>query len=229
MTLLHDNHEIDSLSGYLLFNFRARGSSDWMSIAQSAGCTVESPLTIDGWYSLQFVSQVPLLKETNDQAPPFIYRVVLRTSGKKALLLSPSRRIVTHLLDVALSPSYRKLISKVFIDVDSLVRFVTDNPDEYLLTFVHARVNAFGDALNAISFYGDDISRASLFREQRELFTAFTCGIREISSRDELVRLGSNGYISFSFKKSNNGSEIDTVLRYINDKGLLRTYGNDNQ
>lgn len=229
MTIHHDHQEIDFLSGYLLFYSRAKVTTDWLGIILSAGCSVESPLGIDGWYLLNFVSNVPLLKEPTDLRPPFVYKIVLRTSGKKALLLSPSRKIVNHILDVALNPSTRKMISKIFIDVDSLSTYVTAEPDEYLLTLVHARVNAFGDALNAVSFYGDDISRASLFREQRELFTAYSCGIRSITSKDELIRLGSSGYISFYLKKSNNGSHIDTVLRYINDKGFLRTCGYDNQ
>lgn len=228
MTIHHDHKEIDFLSGYLLFYSRAKTASDWLDILLSAGCSVESPLNVDGWYLLNFISNEPLLKEPTDQQPPFVYKIVLRTSGKKALLLSPSRKIVNHILDIGLNPSTRKMITKIFIDVDSLATHVTEDPDEYLLTLVHARVNAFGDAMNAISFYGDDISRASLFREQRELFTAYSCGIRNINSKDELIRLGSNGYISFSFKKSNNGSHIDIVLRYISDKGFLRTYGYDN-
>lgn len=222
MILRPDSEHIDFLSGFLMTSSQINVSADWVAIIQSAGCRMKKKMAGDGWLLFEYQSNEPLLRDDEDRTPPFIYKIVVRVSGKKALILSPSRKVVNHLISLSIGSQHRKHLNKIFIDTDSLVNHFTDNPDKYLLTLVHSRVNAFGDALSSMSFYGNDISSACIFREYRELFTVFTCGIRVVSSPEELMLIGNNGFISFSYLKSDNGSAIDSALGYISDHGFMR-------
>lgn len=225
MKLDPEREHIDFLSGFLMSSSQLNVSADWITILQSSGCKMKRKMSGDGWLLFEYLSNEPLLKDDASRTPPFIYRIVIRISGKKALFLSQSRRIVSHILYNAIDSSFRKQLSKVFIDTDAFVNHLTENQENYMLTLVHARVNEFGDQLSSMAFYGNDISNASMFRQHRNLLTVFTCGVREKKSTEELMVIGNNGFVSFNYLKSGNGAAIDNALGYINDNGFMRSPG----
>lgn len=109
------------------------------------------------------------------------------------------------------------------ISVDQLVKSLTQRPTTYVVSFAHARVPAFGAVLRAISFYGDDIGDASLFRQQLDLMVFYTCGLREARGGSEIVRLGSDGSISFYLHSPSKVLEVEEVLRFLRASGYLTT------
>lgn len=231
---INPDQDLGNLSGYLVTSHKLNTHSQWSTVLKSIHCANELNLKNDGWVRFEYISQVSLLYEDEYQLPPYTYKLILRRSGNKALLLSESDAIVNNVISTINTVSSKTHLNKVYIDIDRFVKMVTDDPDIYRLTFVHAKVNAFNNSLSSLSLYGDDISRTSFFRDHLELFTCWTCGIRKISSRDlpsvtgrndELIRISNNGRVSFDYKKSNFGENIDNALGYLSQYGLLMVNG----
>ena len=216
------NRLTEPISGYLLASRQAEKASDWLCVAESGNLMFECNLDVDGWYLLTFQSHVPLADEPPEINPPYKYIIVIRTSGHKALWLSPTKDLIDYFLDKKADWAPKRHLYKVSIDVDSFVKHMAEEPSDYMVSFVHSRVNAFKDNLNAVSFYGNDLLKANYFRESMEFMTFHTCGLRSKSSRKELVRLGSDGYVFFSYFNSDRGASVDAVLKYMSTKGYLR-------
>jgi hypothetical protein len=177
------------------------------------------------WEEYSFKSNHPLRGEDErSQTPPYFYKIICRRSGARLLLLSSTRQIIDHLVENELNYSLKLPLHRVQIAVDTLVKDITVSPEAYVLTFVHARTPAFGSPLRSVSFYGDNIAEASFFRDYIDLMNVFTCGIRNITSNGELVRLGNDGIISFYSSYASNPhqlTEIENVLSYLSKKRYL--------
>jgi len=151
----------------------------------------------------------------------FEYPLVVRKSGEKVILLSYTRKIVDHCINNIFPRTFSKFARFLPIEINSLVKHLAYNPNRYVISFVHARVQAYGEALRAVSFYGDDVAEVPLFRENLGFFSCYTCGLRDVTGGGELIRLGNDGYISFNYAKSDHGKKIDLVLSYISSLGFL--------
>ena len=123
-----------------------------------------------------------------------------------------------QLADTVFSP----VLQRVPIAVDSLVKDLTVHPTVYAMSFVHARVPAFGTSLRAISFYGEDLADASLFRESASLMNFYTCGLRSVNGGGEIVRLGSDGTISFYMRGSEDVQAVEEALHFLRSHGYLK-------
>jgi hypothetical protein len=180
--------------------------------------------TLHGSRWEQFVYSAAIAFRGEDllgKKPPFRYRVVVRRSGARLLVLSDARRIVEHLVDTSLNDLFPPYLRRVSIGVDALVKAMVKKPTIYSLTFVHARVPAFGASLRSVSFYGDDLTEASLLRENVALMNFFTCGLRPAAGGQELVRIGGDGSISFYLVKSTVLQEIENALAFLKQQGYL--------
>ena len=175
------------------------------------------------WESFSFESHEPLAGEdARVAAPPYKYRILIRRSGVRLLLLSNHKDVAEQVLGL-LQPLFRPRLRGVKIGVDQLVKSLTQKPTSYVLSFAHARVPAFGAVLRAISFYGDDIGDASLFRQQLNLMVFHTCGLREARGGPEILRLGSDGTVSFFLHSPAKALEVEDVLRFLRSEGYLST------
>src|SRR6478735_1788471 len=160
----------------------------------------QTKLSDPGWELFRFQSTEALHGEdTKLIQPPFHYSVVCRRSGRRALVLSANREIVEHILTTGLNQVFIPPLQRVFIAVDKLVKDLTSHPMAYVLSFAHARVPAFGTSLRAVSYYGDDLAEASMFREQLSQSIFFTCGLKEAHGGSEIVRLNRDAGVSFVF------------------------------
>jgi hypothetical protein len=178
------------------------------------------------WEKYVYTSHEALRNEDSFGAsPPFQYEIICRRSGPRILILSEGRSIVEHLvkdnLDEVLPPGLRR----VSIAVQELVTAITARPTLYVLSFVHARVPAFGAALRSVSLYGDDLAEASLFRDQLPLLIFFICGLRRATGGSEIVRLGADGTISFRFTdpRDERIREVEEILRFLRSERYLVT------
>ena len=176
------------------------------------------------WEELELYSEIPLRREDTELIKkPYIYPVISRRSGTRVILMSYTRKMIEHVLNVDLSDIFYPKPRYVPIAVDELVKSITRHPTIYTLSFVHARIPAFGTSLRSASFYGDDLGDASLFSENVALMNCFVCGLRPAKGGPEIVRLGTDGSISFYMTSPQKVREVENVLMYLRKEGYLST------
>jgi len=207
------------LSGYLLASSESRINRNDFCAAKEINfiSTIEG---IETWEVFEYESNVALMGE--DQLSidgPFRYPIVSRRSGERVLFLSLGRDIVDQVRSAILTKIFTPNLFPIRFNVHEMVTDISKSPGEYVLTFVHTRVAAFGAALRAASFYGDDIGEANLFRENLGLFSCFTCGLRLATQNFELLRISAEGLISFQCPKIERLTDIETILGFIRNKG----------
>lgn len=174
------------------------------------------------WEKYMYSSELPLRKEENEpKGGPYQYELICRRSGSRIVMLSLSRDIIDHLLlhefiDCSISRIRHKPIA-----VDNLVKNLAKAPAEYAINFVYARTPAFGASLRTISCYGDDLADASFFLDNMYLMNFYTCGLRRITEKTEVVRLGSDGMISFRMTDKESVLKVEAVLSYLKTHDYL--------
>jgi hypothetical protein len=175
------------------------------------------------WETFIYSSNEPLRQEDRifNISGPFKYRFIMRRSGPRLLILSENITMVLKFMEMfsfqALSPPP----SPVTIHIEHLVHFLSKNPTEYALSYVHARVPAFGVSLKSISFYGDDLASASFFKTNFELLNPFICGIKHLKGGSEIGRLYTDGKVSFSFSIVEKIIEFERLLTFLRDNKFL--------
>lgn len=188
---------------------------------------VEDPrqLRNSEWEQYTLESKTPLCGE--DDFPPsesYRYPVLYRASHRRAVIATASEKAVDAIL-AALREAERR-VESVSIMLDPFVRSIVAGEhvtpkDAYSLSFVHARVPAFGTALRAISFYGDDLGEARLFRDHIPSLNCYTCGIRPTVGSAEIVRLRSDGRFSFYFASTERLKQIERLFTLLRANGWL--------
>lgn len=174
------------------------------------------------WEEFEYLSQIALRGEDEiSTAKPYRYVLICRRSGSRIILLSFNRDIVEHLLESELSKIFVPKLRAVSIAVDELVRGITAHPTKYSLSFVHARVPAFGTALRSVSYYGDDLADASLFRDNVDLMNFFICGLRPTVGKSEIVRVGTDGTLSFYMPNVARLNEVEEVFSFLRKEGYF--------
>lgn len=214
-------NELHNLSGFLL---------EWASdrpireddLTRCSAIKFVKKVEKTEWEEFSFVSTVAFRGEDQAGLPgPFRYALFCRRSGSRIALMSINRIVVTHLLERHLHGCFRPPLRSVPIAVDQLVKKIASQPTEYALSFVHARVPAFGTCLRSVSFYGDDLAEASLFRDNISFMDFFTCGLRQAVGGPEIVRLGGDGTLSFVPTSVERLNEVEEVLRFLRKNGYL--------
>jgi hypothetical protein len=191
-------------------------------LLRAAGLRFDGLVGSSAWEKYVFDSPVPLRGEDlSVYDPPFRYPLICRRSGSRLLVLSVSRSIAERLLGVEFHAAFVPRLKPVPIGVDQLVKGITARPTEYALSFAHARVPAFGATLRAISYYGEDLAEAALFRDQLPLMVFFTCGLREARGVNEIVRLGGDGHVSFLLSTPRRVIEVERALSFLRREGYL--------
>ena len=151
---------------------------------------------------------------------PYNYPIFYRPGKGKILVLSHSKRIIQDFEERSLKKNRLKHIQNTLINIDDLVKLIVTKPESnYVLTFANAMYNLHGGALKYVTFYGEDLALASIFKENLLAMSFNRCGLKELSSDHEIMKLGNDGSIQIMFRKNDTHhyAEIDGVLRFIND------------
>ena len=210
----------NNLSGFLL-NWASR-SVQVEHLLLSSKLSYVGTVGTSRWDRFVYKSDTALRGEDTSQiSGPFNYDVVCRRSGSRLLLLSNNREIVEHILEQELNRKLIPRLRKMSIAVDQLVRLIAEKPTTYSLSYVHALVPAFGTSLRWVTFHGNDLAEASLFRDHIELFNVLTCGLKYTIGGKEIVKLGGDGTVSFFMTNNNRVNEIEKVLTFLRDQGYL--------
>lgn len=209
------------LAGFLLANKR-KDKLDGAHFEHIDRIKGRCPGRHDHWEQASYVSQVALTEQDRQRgSPPFSYPLEWRLSGSRVLLLSHDGAEVVEDFRKSLAAKSQIKLSPVAIAVDSFVKDTAREPSGYVLSFVHARVSAFGTSLTSISFYGADVSEAKFFRDGLDLFNCHTCGIRRVTGGAEIVRLGNDGSVSFKDTGVQRLKDVETVLSHLRSNGYL--------
>jgi len=206
---------LESLAGDIqLEDFVRTGSS----------IVVEGVIQGTRWEKITLSSNNPLHREdTRVMEAPFRYPIVCRRSGPRILVMSIARDIVDHFASMYRGVGRVLPLKRVSITIDALVKELVSRPTEYSLGFVHARVPAFGASLRSVSFYGDDLADASIFRDNVSLMVFFICGLKSAIAGQEVVRLGSDGTVSFNMGSPRRLLEVEKVLTFLRQYGYLES------
>lgn len=208
-----------SLSGYLLASPESEITHNQLVLDKRINSYKPEP-AIKGWEVLVFKSDEPLLNEEElNLSGPFYYPIVCRRSGQRVLVLSRARQITDYIKNRVFSKVFTPHLFPIRFAIHDLVNDISSKPRHYKLSFVHVRVAAYGNSLRAASFYGDDIGEANLFRENIDLFSCFTCGLRIANQSYELIRLSAEGLVSFHCSNISRFQDIEDVLGLIKNKG----------
>jgi hypothetical protein len=214
------NEELNHLSGFLVR--RPNREIERQDILACPSVRFTSVIPDTHWENYSYACPMPFRhEELANVKAPYSYPLVIRRSADKMLLLSFNNRVVEYLIEHEFKKFFRPSLRHVPIGVDGLVKALVAKPSRYALSFAHARVPAFGVALRAASFYGDDLAEASLLRDHIALMQFFTCGLRHAAGGTELIRIGNDGMILFYQRDSRTVREIERVLGYLKDEGFL--------
>jgi len=181
------------------------------------------------WDVFEYRAREPLMGEEPlfYSSGLYRYRLFLRKSGGRLVAVSSRRKIVDHFMQENLATFFCEEIHALPVNVDGVVRQLVAEPLRYGLTYCHARVPGYGESLRAISFYGEDLSEAKLFRDHLEALTFFTCGLREVKTKTgkrsgtEVVRLSNDGGISFFFGGVAGLKKVERALGFLRSGGFL--------
>lgn len=207
-----------AISGYLLQWSRMVKKTD---LLECENLTFRNRIGSTGWESYLYHSQVPLRGEDRQESPEFQYDLLCRRSGSKLLILSAGREVIEYLLVNVFNTIFLPNLHQVQIAIDALVKSVTTHPTDYVLSFAHARLPAYGANLRSVSFYGDDLANATFFNERLALMTFFTCGLRHAVGGNEIIRIGTEGSVSFIPTDIRRMLDVERALRFLREEGYL--------
>jgi hypothetical protein len=173
---------------------------------------------IPSWTELTFRSAKSLVPN-EPQASSYMYHLLLRRSGPARFLLVSAPADVGQVL----LEQTRKKIQAVppAIDVPKLVQEMTVSPTRYVISALWARVEGFGQTLRTMALYGSDIGSSRLFQSLLPQLVAHRVTLRDLTTRSEILSIGSRGEISFSYTGARSLKAVDQTLRFLSAKGYL--------
>lgn len=176
------------------------------------------------WFQMQYVSSEPLIDPAVEQ-PPYNYWIYYRQSARRAVVVSAKRTIVERFLQSLSAAHGIGAPESVFVNVQGLVSHICAKPGSYAATYVHARTSGLGSSLRSLSFYGDDVTGSSLFREYAAALLPHTCGLRDVYANraltSEALRVSTEGKVSFYGHAAGELLAAERALGYLNKFGFL--------
>lgn len=132
------------------------------------------------WVYFEYISETPFRQSELEEKPPYFYKVFYRQSEERAIILSDALGVVSYISTYMANALNMLGFDNVRVKINSLVNEIIDDSN-YTITFIHAKTPGFGSALKSISLYGDDITKISMFHENRFNIQCHMCGMRKIS------------------------------------------------
>lgn len=209
------------LQGYLLTSAGEELLRE--NVLCSPGLSFSRQLEYSKWEEFKFSSPLPLRGEEQPTLTGhFEYAIFCRRSGPRILVLSEALSVVDAILRQESVYGKSPKLRRMSIAVDPLVKFIARSAGRYLLSRVDALVPAYGQALRSISFYGDDIGEAKIFRDSLDLLQCYGCGLREVSGKTEILRLVNKGIVSFQFSGVRRIAEVEKALSFVSGQNFLK-------
>lgn len=176
---------------------------------------------VHGWTTIMTKSEKPLIGETEEQPPPYHYHFLFRRSSfaDRFLLLTSHLDLIDHFIECI---GWKALIVTASIKVQDLVKDMTEKPTHYCLGAVQARVDGYGRSLRSMSLYGMDLADAQLFRDILPKLVPYYVHLHDVRTGDEVIRVGNQGKIKFTYNGKESLHEVDKALHYLSKHGYLQ-------
>lgn len=174
------------------------------------------------WERFEYTSREALNgEEQYGDLGPYRYPIICRRSGPRIAILSVSRNVAEAFANRLSREVLAIRLEKMAIAVDAMVKLIVKRPTVYCVCYANARTPAFGTALRNVVFSGDDLGAINWFKDSTELMSFFLCGIRLSSGGTEIIRLGSDGRMSFQFGGPKILLQIEEVLHFLRTEKYL--------
>lgn len=92
---------------------------------------------------------------------------------------------------------------------------------KYTIGAVYGAVEGYARALRNVSFFGDDIAEAALFRHSLEQISVTRLTLRDPSTDRELISLNTTGGLDFHFKGAKHLNAIDGLTSFFRANGYI--------
>lgn len=155
------------------------------------------------------------------------YPFLCRTADDRYILASTDSGLVELLLEHL---GIAGFVDAPRIHVDRAARDLVFPPSNaqnkvvgrrYTLGAVYGAVEGYARALRTISFYGDDIAEAALFRYALEQISVTRLTLRDPRTDKELISLNTTGGLDFHLKNSTHLNAIDTLTGFFRANGYI--------
>jgi len=163
----------------------------WQGIAGLVAQETE----VSGWTKLTLTSGTPLAGEVLG-LPEYTYHFLHRQSGGRFLLVSSHTGLDEKLIAAT---GGRVSATRPTVDIPKLVKELTSTPGRFVMSALWARVEGFGQALRAMSLYGNDLATSALFVGLLPQLVPHRLQLRDVATRVEIVSIASRGEVGFTY------------------------------
>lgn len=183
------------------------------------------------WQQFWLQSRKPLssiASEAPDEEGFFQYPFVIRAAHNRFILASREAILVEKLLEYS---GVGDLIDYPRVNVDKLARelvFPSANTKngivpgrKYAIGAVYGAVEGYARALRTVSFFGDDIAEAELFRYALQQIIITRIGLRDPVIDKELLSISSTGSIDFQYRGAQHLNAIDQLTSFMRLSGYI--------
>ena len=169
-----------------------------------------------GWRHFQLHSDSPLLKEPDIGRQRFTYDFVSRESGNRLMLVATHRDLIDHFFDKI---GWRYVRPR--INVPGIVQELSENPEQYSMSKLWARIEGFGQAMTSIAIYGRDLSAADPFYTLLPFLGSYRVGLRHVSKHADVLEVSARGDVGFTFVNVGSLRLVDNALRFLSGRGYI--------
>ena len=157
----------------------------------------------------------------------FAYPFLLRAAEDRYILVSREMALVDQLLEqggvgghvdsprIQVDKAARELIFPSTADT------ATATGRKYTIGAVYATVEGYARALRSVSFFGDDLAEAELFRYALKQIVVTRIGLRDPKIDKELLSVSSSGAVDFHFRGAAQLNAIDGLTSFMRGSGYI--------
>lgn len=200
-----------------------------LSLSSDSALVLE---TVEGtkWQAFWLRSKVALTGgsgESPDLDGLFSYPFLIRSSEDRYIIVSREAALVEKFLERGGIGGH---VDAPRVQVDKIARELIFPSTEiggvtpgrkYTIGAVYAAVEGYARALRAVSFFGDDLAEAELFRYALNQIIVTRIGIRDPVADKELLSISSTGAIDFHFRGPQHLNAIDGLTSFMRANGYI--------
>ena len=178
-------------------------------------------LTEDGWSHVAFRTRQSLLPNIDERVAggDYRYNFLFREGRSGYLIASTHRELPERLIDLL---GLRGSLRSPVVHVNRLVDLLVDDPQQYCMSQLFAKVNGFGRSLRSMLLYGDDLAEAKLVRSILPRLVPFRVQLRDVAARKDILSIAARGEIGFYYHGPETLTEVDQCLRFVSQNRLLQ-------
>lgn len=192
--------------------------------------SVMEPIEGTKWQAFWLRSQYSLTggpAEPPDADGSYAYPFLVRAAGDRYIVVSRESALVEQFLERGGVAGH---IDSPRVQVDKTARelvFPTVDPTappagrRYTIGAIYGAVEGYARALRSVSFFGDDLAEAELFRYALNQIIVTRIGLRDPAVDKELLSISSTGAVDFHFRGVQHLNAIDQLTSFMRASGYI--------